>query len=372
MRDVTGPPRGFWPDLIAAAGGTISFERFMQEALYHPEHGYYSRRIRAVGRTGDFSTSATLHDGLGQAVAAWVEKQRCLLSKRTPWHLIELGGGGGEMARAVLRGLGWWARRGLSYHIVDRSRTLRAQQAAFLQAWSSVSWHEEIGSALAAAGGEAILFSNEFVDAFPCARFERATGGDWREIGVRWDAENGKLAETLLPLEQACLGDGTVRSSVSDPAVRFGDAQRVEWHRPYAEWLRTLGKSWTAGAMLTIDYGDLFPALYHRRPAGTVRAYHQHKRGVGHEIYLQPGGQDLTADVNFTDLIRWGDAFGMPMDDLCTQKEFLQRWLPAGFARRHRRDPAFVFLTDEFGAGSAFKILSQRRVPPLAPAQNAP
>ena len=31
----------------------ISFARFMELALYHPEHGYYSK-AREIGRKGDF------------------------------------------------------------------------------------------------------------------------------------------------------------------------------------------------------------------------------------------------------------------------------------------------------------------------------
>ena len=41
-------------------GGTISFERFMELALYHPEHGYY-RTPGRIGTSGDFLTSPTIH-----------------------------------------------------------------------------------------------------------------------------------------------------------------------------------------------------------------------------------------------------------------------------------------------------------------------
>ncbi|MCX6958973.1 MAG: class I SAM-dependent methyltransferase, partial [Verrucomicrobia bacterium] len=87
-------------------GGAIPFERFMQEALYHPRFGYYSAHIKDVGREGDFSTSATLDEGLGAAIASWIR----LRSRELGWRdipVIEVGAGNGALARSVLGHLGW-------------------------------------------------------------------------------------------------------------------------------------------------------------------------------------------------------------------------------------------------------------------------
>ena len=78
--------------------------------------------------------------------------------------------------------------------------------------------------------------------------------------------------------------------------------------------------------MLTIDYGDTADQLYHRRPQGTLRGYHQHQALAGLEIYRDPGHCDLTADVNFSDLIHWGEAAGVPTVSLETQAVFLSQY----------------------------------------------
>ena len=44
-------------DHIAAAGGWLSLEAFMQLALHHPQEGYYSSSIENIGQRGDFSTT---------------------------------------------------------------------------------------------------------------------------------------------------------------------------------------------------------------------------------------------------------------------------------------------------------------------------
>ena len=371
MRDVTaaGPPpggsaaHGHLRDLIAREGGSISFERFMQEALYHPGSGYYARQIRTVGGAGDFSTSATMHPALGKAVAAWALRRRAEVGAGTRWHVVELGGGSGEMADEVLRSLGWWARRSVCYHIVERSETLRREQQERLSGWSQATWHEDMEAAMRAAAGRALVISNEFVDAFPCVRLEWDGVGAWRELRVGWEPESGSFAERRAPWEGP---DGAVPlagSSLFAPAyaASLAPGQRVEWHRAYLRWLETWTPLWHRGCLLTIDYGDALPALYHRRPAGTVRAYFQPQRLTGPDLYARVGRQDLTADVNFTDLQQWGAALGLDNAGYDDQAEFLRRWLPPAYLRRREREPRLAFLLDGAGAGGAFKVLEQRR-----------
>ena len=111
---------------------------------------------------------------------------------------------------------------------------------------------------------------------------------------------------------------------------------------------------------MTIDYGDTVEALYRGRRAGTVRAYFQHLSLKGAAIYGRFGRQDLTADVNFTDLQAWGEAAGLRTQSLVPQEEFFRRWIP-NLERRAENDPALAYVTHPAGAGSAFKVLEQIR-----------
>src|SRR5204863_2900241 len=65
-----GDPRLIQAIINEMDGGAISFERFMELALYHSEFGYY-RKAGRIGRHGDFLTSPTVHPMFGWAVAAW-------------------------------------------------------------------------------------------------------------------------------------------------------------------------------------------------------------------------------------------------------------------------------------------------------------
>ncbi len=351
-REAERSPTAYLRTLIASEGGSISVERFMQEALYHPRFGYYARRVGTVGRTGDFSTSATLHPVVGEAVAAWAHHGKPEVAQRGRWHLVELGGGTGELAGDVLQSLGWRGRFGLRYHLVEVSAPLRKQQQQRLGTGGRVRWHETIEAALDAADGRALIFSNEFVDAFPCGQWTRETA-EWREVRVAWpDGQEH-------PEETTAAWSGPLPSAAGQALA--STRQRVEAHPAYRRWLAAWAGRWRAGRMLTIDYGDRLPALYHRQPHGTLRAYCRHQRFAGAEIYRRFGQQDLTADVNFSDLQTWGEESGWETTAFLTQAEFLRRWLPARRVDQCGGDPRATFLLDPAGAGGAFKVLEQRR-----------
>ncbi len=316
----------------------------MADALYHPRTGYYSRRIREVGRRGDFATSSTLSTALGQAIARWADAERRLLGLPRRWHLIEVGAGSGEMADAILSAFGWWKRRAVRYHIVEISAPLRERQRDRLG--RRAVWHEDMAAALAACGGTALIFSNELVDAFPCRLVERTPGG-WAEV---WTGPQG---QQLVPLDAAEI-PRSIRAWSPAPGQRF------EVHRAYHQWLSECAAALRRGALLTIDYGGSPAEIYHRRPGGSLRAYAHQMRFEGDEIFQHAGQQDLTADVNFDDLREVGAQLGFDHISLGTQREFLETHLP-GFAARVNTDPALRFLADPLGAGSGFKVLQQRR-----------
>lgn len=313
----------FLLELQSSTGGAIPFERWMAEALYHPDYGYYTANIRDIGRRGDFTTWPLLHKNLARAIAGWALKVR----PQGGWHLIEAGAGTGELAREVLRALGWWKR--VRYHIVEISPVLRRKQQAVLG--RRVEWHADMGQALEACEGKAVIFSNELVDAFPCRLFQKQSGA-WRELSLQ--IEGGKIIERW---QDAVLPDSTIFSEA------WPEGQRVEVQSSFRDWMEGWLPAWKAGAMLTIDYGDLAPQLYARRISGSLRAYAHHHRFVGSEVYGAFGLRDLTCDVNFSDLMAW-----MPGADYMTLGAFME-------AQGQEEAPDFA------EASEAFKVLIQAR-----------
>lgn len=318
----------FLDRLAQECDGIVTFERFMREALYAPEFGYYSAKLKTVGREGDFSTWPTLGNEPAKAVARWL---RTGMSR----HVIEVGAGTGALARGILKNLGFFGRQRITYHIVDVSPALIEKQRAALRGYR-VQWHSTMGNALAVCDGQADIISNELVDAFPCRVFVN-DDGTWRELAVR--IGDGHAREELLPPAEL------PESSVFGKSYPAG--QRVEIHESYRKWVAGWLPRWDVGRMLTIDYGGTMPDLYDRRPGGTVRAYSRQERITGAGVYAAFGKRDITADVNFTDLERWGEAIGLRTREILPLGEFIIR------QTERMPDPRFA------DAGAAFFVLEQ-------------
>lgn len=310
----------------------LRFDQFMAAALHDPEHGYYARRIRGVGKSGDFTTTAMISPALGRAVAAWA--LRSLAQSKTR-HLIELGPGEGVLAQAVISHFPILSRWTTRFHLVESSEPLRRKQHEKLG--NKVRIHACIEDAMKACGGRACIYSNEFVDAFPVRRFRREASG-WSELYLTPDQEIWRPCSEL--------------PESSYFSLRYLQGQIIEVHESYRQWWQAWQPLWRAGRMLTIDYGDHAGMVYHRKPNGSLRGYFMQQRTEGPALYQNPGMQDLTADVNFTDLAALGRLRGC-----VSQTEFLQP-----YADPHH--PADQYSIDPHGAGGAFQLIEHEAQPP--------
>ncbi len=314
------------------------FSSFMARALHDPQRGYYARRIQTIGARGDFSTTATLSPLLGQAIAAWIKDEARVMPEVR--HIIEVGAGNGMLMATVRQSLGWWRRRGFQWHIVETSESLRGLQKQSLG--KSVCWHDDLQHALNACGGRAFIYHNELLDAFPVLLVQWHEGR-WHEVFV--DFPDGNARESLQPFAP----DSDFSALQQAPKLM---QQRCEIHATVRDWLRGWAPAWQQGSMLTIDYGDVFPALYDRRPHGTLRAYLMHQRLEGHAIYQNIGRQDITADINFTDYRAWAQSLGWQEASFQTQAEFIASRVSAS------KDQ----IMDSDGAGGAFKVVVHRKL----------
>ncbi len=335
---MTALPSWFRQTLAKAPTG-LSFEQFMNEALFHPEHGYYTTQVRAVGESGDFSTSATLSPTLGTAIAAWASEWH--QKNGGSFHLIEVGAGSGQLARAILAKIPLMQRWKCRYHIVEASPKLQAQQEDLLG--NKVTWHAHLREALQATRGRALIFSNELVDAFPVRVFQKNEEG-FEELHLRLNDHH--QLEEFWKSPPHLPSSGLFEES-------FPLRHRFEVHESYYHWLQEWNEEWSEGELLTIDYGGDAHENYHRRPTGSLRAYLLHQLLDGPQIYENIGRQDLTADVFFPDLINWGKQLGWEVSSYQTQTEFLTPHL--------RQTLADTYLSSPEGPGQAFKILLQKR-----------
>src|SRR4051812_8681189 len=102
---------------IERAGGWISFERYMELALYAPGLGYYSAGSAKLGAAGDFVTAPELSPLFGRCLA----RQAAQVLGQGIREIVELGAGSGALAMQLLHALEAQAMLPERYTIVELS-----------------------------------------------------------------------------------------------------------------------------------------------------------------------------------------------------------------------------------------------------------
>src|SRR5436190_11160617 len=87
---------------VIRRAGPVSFDWFMEQALYHPEHGYYSSGRCAIGRKGDYFTNVSIGPLFGQLMTAQFAEIWEQLGKVDNFVIVEQGAHDGQFAHDVL------------------------------------------------------------------------------------------------------------------------------------------------------------------------------------------------------------------------------------------------------------------------------
>jgi SAM-dependent MidA family methyltransferase len=298
-------------------GGPVPFRRFMDVALYHPEHGYYRRARDPFGKHGDFFTAEQLQPVFGILMAARVRQIWREMEEPAEFTVVELGAGRREMAEAFSE----WR-----YAPVDVD------------------------------GGEipenfnGVVFSNEFFDALPV------------EVAVY---DGARFREQLVTIRDGRFGwqpgDG-VRDEVEQYFRRyFPPPEPGNWYEANLDalrWMERIATRLVRGRVVTIDYG------YTRResvrfPQGTLMGYRRHT--AREDVLEEPGERDITAHVNFSALEEHGAGAGLEREKFETLAQTL---LAAGEADQFAAAMAAnasQLKTLLFGMGETFRVLVQRK-----------
>ena len=99
--------------------GPIPFCRFMEVALYHPEHGYYRRAQHPFGKGGDFYTAEQIQPVFGILMAARIRQFYRDMGRPVDFT-VALVRALASIFSALVFGLGFfwagWSRQKQSWH----------------------------------------------------------------------------------------------------------------------------------------------------------------------------------------------------------------------------------------------------------------
>ncbi|PYJ07321.1 MAG: hypothetical protein DMF06_16030, partial [Verrucomicrobia bacterium] len=169
--------------------GPVSFAWFVEQALYHPELGYYSSGRCVIGRKGDYFTNVSVGPLFGRILAAQFAEMWEALGRPEDFVIVEQGAHQGDFARDVLGAVR--ERRpdffaALRYWIVEPFPILSERQKETLWDFSGmVAWKKSLAELEPFCG---VHFSNELLDAMPVRLISKGADADWEERRV---AESG-------------------------------------------------------------------------------------------------------------------------------------------------------------------------------------
>jgi SAM-dependent MidA family methyltransferase len=322
------------PDFIAVfrahadTHGRMSFARFMELALYHPQVGYYRKSRARVGYGGgtDFYTATSTGPLFGELICAASVTLLQAAGRDVERHtFVEIGAepGTGGIMRDVA-------------HPFTSTRILN------------------LGDPLTLAS-DCVVFSNELFDAQPCVRTVYRNGS-WRERGVQL-------------LEDASLAEVELEQPFAHPLLPATAPEGYCFDLPLAATAlahRIAEEPWQ-GLFIAFDYGKTEQQLRENTPAGTARAYYQHKQS--NDLLAQPGEQDLTCHVCWdwmTDALR-RHGFAEPRLEfqeaflIHHAGDFIARVSAAEAMRMSRRKLALMQLLHPAHMGQKFQVLHSIR-----------
>jgi SAM-dependent MidA family methyltransferase len=300
------------------ANGPISFARFMELALYHPERGYYASGRANIGRGGDFFTNVSVGPLFGKLLAAQFVEIWEKLGRPGDFEIVEQGAHDGVFAADVLSALRQSAGDCFavtSYCIVEPFPIWRERQKKNLREFAEkTSWVASVNEIAPFVG---IHFSNELFDSLPV---HLIVSGGVANGATAW---NEKFVEHRLSagapsgVELRCPGAPFefVTSTVNRPDLLpdhlgfFPAGFETEVNLAAPKLVSEIAAKLLRGVILTIDYGfprTEFYSLQRSRGSLQVRANQKKLSSPFQEIGLA----DISVHVEWTTLAEAAQSSG--------------------------------------------------------------
>jgi SAM-dependent MidA family methyltransferase len=298
---------------ITRSGGSISFTRFMELALYTPGLGYYCAGSQKLGKSGDFITAPEISPLFSRCVARQCQQ---VLDLVEDGDILEIGAGTGKMVCDLLLELERFNSLPRHYFILEISANLRARQEQMLAAtiphlFERVQWLDELPENF-----NGVIVANEVMDALPvtCFRIQNQEVKERRVIFknnfFNWSVSANACADLCEKI------------NLIEAAGKLAEGYESEVNLLLPKWIAAIAGCLQQGLILLLDYGYGRREFYHPdRSRGTLMCHYQHHR---HEDPFQLIGlQDITAHVDFTTVAESATAGDCHVAGYTTQAAFL-------------------------------------------------
>jgi SAM-dependent MidA family methyltransferase len=343
----------------------------MEQALYHPEYGYYSTPRKRIGRGGDYITNVSTGMVYGQILAAQLFEMRDALDEPKPFTVVEQGAEDGKLAFDILTAMhSAEPAFAFRYIIVEPiAAKKREQHNRLIGRFSgTVRWVTNMADLEAING---VFISNELLDAMP-VHLLRYRESCWHELYVTLSAERFVFVDSDLLSPALAEAASRLPTPVRIP-------YRTEINLNAAAWINQVARRLERGFVFLVDYGYSREEYYKaERIEGTLACYSRHRRFFN--PLENPGQMDITAHVDFTSLAESAERAKLHVTGFADQHHFMvgatesylltieKEICASGLGSRHQRFlRQLKTLMHPANMGMAFKYLLFSTHPRLEP-----
>jgi SAM-dependent MidA family methyltransferase len=282
--------------------GSLNVSEFIQICQFEKD-GYYLKN-NPIGRANDFITSPEISQMFGEVLAIFIINYWENKIKNN-FNLVELGPGKGTLLKDILRTstVNQKFLNSMNLTLIEKNRCLIDIQKKIMHS-QNITWYKEFD--IYNKNIPSIIYSNEFFDCFPVQQFHKKE--KWYEKHVNYNE-----VEQNFTLISKQVEDKKILKSLE----KFDQVKVAEIARSRDEYFKLICafiKKYK-GVFITIDYGYKNPPNHL-----SLQTIYKHKKT---HLFENIGHQDITAYVNFDELISIANEYNLKIETFCSQKDFL-------------------------------------------------
>jgi len=285
----------------------ISFDKFVDIALYHKKTGYYMKK-NPFGKDGDFITAPNISILFSEMLAIWCIAFWEHLGYPKKINIIELGAGNGEMMYQMIKVFERFNkfRESSNYFILEKSQFLKKIQKKKLNS-HKITWLNSINKL---KNGPNIFLANEFFDALPIKQFIKKKN-KWYEKSIKKNNINKFEFVNVIT---------NIKNLEKKIEINLSKNQKIIEFSPLTyDYLNIISKKINTfqGGLLIVDYGYL-----KKKMRDSLQSIYKHKFN---NILDNFSKSDITYNLNFFLLKKIVKKLNLKVAGLTSQRNFLTK-----------------------------------------------
>ena len=285
----------------------ISFDKFIDLALYHKKTGYYMKK-NPFGKDGDFITAPNISILFSEMLAIWCIAFWEHLGYPKKINIIELGAGNGEMMYQMIKVFERFNkfRESSNYFILEKSQFLKKIQKKKLNS-HKITWLNSINKL---KNGPNIFLANEFFDALPIKQFIKKKN-KWYEKSIKKNNINKFEFVNVIT---------NIKNLEKKIEINLSKNQKIIEFSPLTyDYLNIISKKINTfqGGLLIVDYGYL-----KKKMRDSLQSIYKHKFN---NILDNFSKSDITYNLNFFLLKKIVKKLNLKVVGLTSQRNFLTK-----------------------------------------------